>query len=103
MLTVSDYFVLLSSLLTYLVPIFDCRRHFFKSHAGEDWRSGFSADNVLTQAVSPDERFKGEIPDDSLVALHCLCSMRANGVVSLNLIGVQVLVTPRGIFHSDLQ
>ena len=64
---------------------------------------GFSPENILTQAESPDPRFKGEIPDDSLVAVHSVVSMRANGSVSLNLIGVQVLVTPRGVYHSDLQ
>ncbi|VDB99242.1 unnamed protein product [Peniophora sp. CBMAI 1063] len=85
------------------IPIFDSRRHFLASHVGEDWRDGFSAENILTQVDNPDERFKGEIPDDSFIAMHCVCSMRATGVVSLNLIGAQVLVTPRGVYHSDLQ
>ena len=72
------------------------------SHVGDDWREGFSAENILTQLNDPDERFEGEIPDDSLIAMHCLCSIRKNGSVSLNLIGAQVLVTPRGVYHSDL-
>lgn len=73
------------------------------SHVPENWRDDFSPENILTQADSTDVRFTGEIPVDSLVAMHCVCSMRPNGAVSLNLIGVQVLVTPKGVFYSDVQ
>ena len=72
------------------------------SHVGDDWRSGFSPEKILTQLDGQDERYKGEIPDDSLIALHCTCSMRDRGSVGLNLIGAQLLVTPRGVYHSDL-
>ncbi|VDB87221.1 unnamed protein product [Peniophora sp. CBMAI 1063] len=84
------------------IPVFDSRKHFLLSHVGEDWRDGFDPENILTQVDTPDDRFTEEIPDDSLVALHCIVSMRGTGTVSLNLIGAQVLVTPRGVYHSDL-
>ncbi|VDC01241.1 unnamed protein product, partial [Peniophora sp. CBMAI 1063] len=84
------------------IPVFDSRRHFLASHVGEDWKDGFSVEKILTQADGLDERWKGEIPDDSLIALHCVCSMRVTGAVSLNLIGAQVLVTPRVVHFSDL-
>ena len=64
-----------------------------KSHVGESWRDGFSAEAILTQAEELDERFQGEIPADSFVAIHCTSSMRPNGAVQFNLLGAQVLVT----------
>ncbi|KZV64117.1 hypothetical protein PENSPDRAFT_669256 [Peniophora sp. CONT] len=84
------------------IPVFDSRRHFMLSHVGENWEDGFSPERILTQVDGLDERFQGEIPDDSFIAMHCVSSMRANGVVSLNLIGAQVLVTPRVVHFSDL-
>ncbi|KZV59011.1 hypothetical protein PENSPDRAFT_695530 [Peniophora sp. CONT] len=52
------------------------------SHITGRWDENFDPENILTQVKQPDERFVGEIPDDSFVAL---------------------LVTPRGVYHSDLQ
>ena len=89
----------------FSVPIFDSRNHFRTSHIGDDWRAGFNVENILTQAENPDDRFTGEIPVDSLVAVHCLLSMRGSGNVSFSLLGAQVLVTPieKGVtYFSDL-
>ena len=79
----------------YIVAVWDCTHHFLKDKQVKN----FNIQEILSQSNELDPRWQGEIPEDSLVAIHTL----ANGYLSkggaqnnigFNILGVQILVLP---------
>ena len=91
----------LDILLTYAsVPIWDCRSYFLTKD-GQPLKKDFSVQDILTQLSDSDNLVTDkEIPENSLVAVHVLpnaytSNQSSLSCIGLNVIGVQVLVTPK--------
>ena len=74
--------------------MWNCRKYFLASPPEAE----FDIQELLTQSVNNDLRWAGEIPSHSIVAVHMLPNAYASAGsdrIGFNIIGVQLLVSPR--------